>query len=107
MQGISGILNSSFKKRTILCQQVQAGMIVEYANELILEYWGKKGKEQAKAQFLKNKFLTILTANPAIAQEIKFKKDKIMETINDKFKTRVINQLKIIAGGLDKNEEMH
>jgi len=106
MQGLKKILSSSFSNRTTLRKQVEAGLIVEYVNQLICEFWGKKGQEQAKAKFIKNKILTILTANSAIAQEIKFKQNKIKDLVNDKYKNRVINQLKIIPGGFDKEDKI-
>ncbi|KKQ80511.1 MAG: hypothetical protein UT02_C0007G0022 [Parcubacteria group bacterium GW2011_GWC2_38_7] len=106
MQGISGILKSTFKKRSVLSKQVQSGMIVEFANQLIHEFWGKKGAEQARAKSIKNKILTIFTANPGMSQEIKFKQNKIVETVNAKFDERVLNQLKIVAGGIDKAEDV-
>ncbi|KKR07566.1 MAG: hypothetical protein UT32_C0009G0027 [Parcubacteria group bacterium GW2011_GWC2_39_14] len=106
MQGISGILKSTFNKRSVLSKQVQSGMIVEFVNELIHEYWGKKGAEQAKAKFIKNKILTIFTVNAGMSQEIKFKQNKILETVNTRFDERVLNQLKIVAGGIDKGDDI-
>jgi len=102
MQGLGKIINSSFKKRSVLSKQVEAGLIVEHANKLILEFWGKKGQEQARAQSIKYKILNIITQNSAIAQEIRFKQNKIIETINKQYSNRVINQIKISVGGFDK-----
>lgn len=106
MQGISGILQSAFKKRSVLSKQVQAGMVVEFVNQLIQEYWGKKGAEQARAKFIKNKIMTIFTVNSGMSQEIKFKQNKILDTVNEKFGERVLNQLRIVAGGIDKADDV-
>jgi predicted nucleic acid-binding Zn ribbon protein len=105
MQSLGGIMHSSFKKRITLTTQVQAGLVVEFINNLILEFWGKKGKEQAKATVFKNKIVTIITKNSLMAQEIKFKQNKILLTVNEHFGYKTINQLRIVAGGIDKKEE--
>ncbi len=106
MQGLRNIITKSFANRSVLSKQVQASLIVEQANNLILEYWGKKGQEQAKAQFIKNKILNIITQNSAMAQEIRFKQSKFIEEINKKYKNRVLNQLRIVSGGFDKDREI-
>lgn len=87
-------------------QQIQASLIVESANDFIKEFWGKKGTEQAKAQFIKNKVLTIMASNASMAQEIKFKQNRFMDSVNEKYKDRVVTRLTILISNIDKNDEI-
>jgi len=104
MDSIANLLSSKFTKKTSFARQVQASLIIEFANELVKELFGKKGSEQLKVVSLKNKVITIYCTNPIIAQEIKFKQNKLINAINDKYGDNLSNRLKIVQKGIENNE---
>ncbi len=106
MEKIGNLINSAFAKRGVLGRQVQASMVVEFCNGKIKEYWGKNGRELAKAIHLKKNILTISAANSLIAQELKFKQYKMIEEINEKFGKDIAKKIVIIQKGLEKQEKV-
>ena len=95
------ILTSRFKKKP-LAKQIMAGMVVEFANGLMKEYWGKKGHELVRVISLKSQILKIETANSIIAQELNFKKNSIIEAINQKFGSQIVKKLKIVQTSIER-----
>jgi hypothetical protein len=64
---------------------VQAALVVELVNQLIIELWGRKGAEQSKAVSFKGQTIKIKCENQIIAQEIGFKKRRILDAVNARF----------------------
>ena len=50
---------------------------------------------------LKRQILTISCVNPIIAQEIKFKHNKFINAINEKFGKDTVKKLKIVQKGVE------
>lgn len=98
-------MSSTFSKRSVLSKQIHASLIVEYASELIQEFWGKDGRKQAKGLHLKKNVLTIAASNSLIAQELKFKQNKIIKSINEKFGDDTIKKIIIVQKAIDKKDD--
>ena len=103
-KSISSILSSKFSKGS-LGRQVKASLMVEFANEKLKEFWGKAGAGQAKAISIKNFILTISCQNSIIAQEVNFKKTKLVDLINEKFGSTCVKKVKIVQRGVEKQPE--
>jgi hypothetical protein len=103
MDNLKSIIKKRFKKST-LSSQIQASLIVEYADQKIREFWGNKGAEQAKAVSLKSFVLKINCANSIIAQELGFKKNTLIQLVNEKFPNSV-KRLNIVQRGVVKYED--
>ncbi|MBI5076978.1 DUF721 domain-containing protein [Candidatus Falkowbacteria bacterium] len=89
-----GSIMKNLMAGTNIAKQVQKALIVEFANELINEFWGKCGGRQAKAISVKNGLLKIECQNSIIAQEIALKKNKFIERINEKFGAAAVLKIK-------------
>lgn len=100
MDTLGKLLGSKMGK-SVLARQINAGLIIEYANELIVQHWGKFGKEKAEAISLKNHTLTVHVQVPIMAQEFKFKQNKFIHSINTKFGQVSVKRIKIVIKGLE------
>ena len=53
------LVSNRFQKST-MANQIRSSLVIEFANEVIRQFWGKKGAEQAKAISLKRQIIKIL-----------------------------------------------
>ncbi|NQT49310.1 DUF721 domain-containing protein [Candidatus Kuenenbacteria bacterium] len=90
-------------QKSPLANQIRSSLVIEYANETIRQFWGKKGAEQAKAVSLKRQIIKIVCQNSIIAQELNFKKTKIIELVNQKFLADTVKKLQIVQKGIEKD----
>jgi len=104
MQRLSKLLNKKLQSKTTFAKQVQSGLVVEYANQVIRELWGNKGAKQAWAVSLKNNFLKLACSSAIMAQELRFKQYKIQDAINKKFSSNTVKRVKIVQKGVEKSE---
>lgn len=91
-----GSIMKNLMSGTAFAKNVQTALVVEFANRLIREFWGKCGAGQAKAISLKNRLLKIECQNAIIAQEIGLKKNRIIKQINEKFGADIIFKIKTV-----------
>lgn len=106
METIGQCLKNRLRQKSTLAKQVQASLIVEFANEKIVEFWGKKGAEQARAVSLKSQILKIHCDNSIIAQEMNFKKMRLLSCLEKKFGGGAVQKLKIVQSGAAKREDI-
>jgi hypothetical protein len=106
MEEFSKLIKARVTKNSVLGKQVQAGLVVEFVNEQIQQFWGKKARDLAKARYLKSGMVTITAVNPVMAQELKFKQYKIIDNINTKFGDSTVKKIRIVIKGVDKVDEI-
>lgn len=105
MQRLGGFITKNMKTKSVLARQINAGLIVEFVNEQIKELWGKIGKDNAKAVSLKDKIVKINCAHSVMAQELQFKKQRIVDIVNEKFGSGTVIRVTIVQKGIEKEEE--
>lgn len=106
MDNLRSILSGVMKSKGPLARQVQASMVVEFANEKIAEFWGNKAKDLAKALHLKSGVLTFGCVNSIMAQELKFKQMRLTQAINAKFSAKPVKKIKIVQKGIELSENL-
>ena len=104
MQTLGGFLKKSMKSKSVLARQINPGLVCEFVNEKILELWGKMGQENAKAISFKNKLLKINCAHSVMAQELSFKKQRIINLVNEKFGNDSVIRAIIVQKGIERSE---
>lgn len=82
---IQDILNKNFKQKSGLAKQITAALVCDEFDKIILEKWGDKVENKAKALYFKDKVLTIACLSSVMAQEIKLHEIEILEQLNAKF----------------------
>jgi hypothetical protein len=88
ISSLSDILNKNIQKKSGLAKQVQAVLICEEFEKIILDLWGDKIKNLTKALYFKDSTLTIASLSSTIAQEIKLHENKILNLLNKKFQLK-------------------
>jgi len=104
MQTLGNLLNKRMAKGPLL-KQVEAGLVVEAANKILVKLWGAQIDKMAKALSLKRGTLTFECANSIISQEIRFKERSILKTLREKFGENAIQKVKITQKGVEKEVE--
>jgi predicted nucleic acid-binding Zn ribbon protein len=90
-------LQKKVTQNTPLSKQVEASMVILYAEETIKEIFGTSNAIQAKPLFLKNRTLTITCASSSIAQEIRLKQQQIVDNINKKIGKNEVDRIRYLA----------
>ena len=106
MDTLGKLLKKTMKSKSTLSRQISAGLIVESVNEKIAELWGKIGQKQAKAVSYKGKRIKIHVANAVMASELRFKKQRIINFVNNKFGPDLVIDVNIVQKGVEKEIEM-
>ena len=106
MDTLGKLLKTTMKSKSVLSRQISAGLIVEFVNEKIAELWGKIGQKQAKAVSYKGKRIKIHVANAVMASELRFKKQRIINFVNNKFGPDLVIDVNIMQKGVEKEIEM-
>lgn len=83
-------------EKTPLKKQIQASQIVEIANKLLLELFGKEQEKNIAALFLKNRTLTISCANSAVAQEVRLHQQEIVDGVNQKLGKNEVDRIRYL-----------
>jgi len=88
MQNIGSIFKGKVNESSFW-KSVSAALIVEEANRLLEEMFGKEATDYARAAYLKNKVLTITCLSSVMAQEIKLNEAVLLESVARKFPHQV------------------
>ncbi len=95
MQSISALIQ---KKQNLspLWKGVEASLIVEKANEILIDFLGAEAQNQARAVYYKNKVLTLACLSSVCAQEIRLSEKQIREKINQIFGSDTVEKLRYL-----------
>lgn len=80
-----------------LAKNVTAALVCDEFNQLILNKWGEKIKDTARAMYLKDRILTVACLSPVVAQEIKMRESELLDKLNDKFGSGVVERLRLLT----------
>ncbi len=93
---ISKVIAKKFG-RSPLAKSVTAALVCDEFNRLILDKWGKKIKDTARAMYLKDKTLTVACLSSVVAQEIKMKETELLNELKAKFGDGVVEKLRLLT----------
>lgn len=94
---IGDALNDQMSKRSATRRQLEAGEVLEKANEALKELLGGELAPHAKPLYMKNRTLTITCASSAVAQEIRLRQTEIVDKINAKMGRLEIDRIRYLA----------
>jgi len=92
---LKNLLRKTLIKNKI-SSQVEAALVLEEFNKIVIGVWGAKVISDAKALYVKDKILTIAVISPALATEIKLNKNNIIDSINETFGQLVIKDIRVL-----------
>ncbi len=78
-------------------KQVEASLILEYAESALRDLLGAEQARFAKPLFLKNRTLTITCSTSAVAQEIRLYQGKIVEAINRSIGKKEVDRIRYLV----------
>lgn len=93
---LSDILNKQVSSKG-LAGQIQATLVCEEFDNFLNEKWGEKITRHARALYLKDNILTVVSLSSVASQEIRFSENEILENINKKFGQNTIKQLRYLT----------
>lgn len=104
MDALKGLLSSKINQKTTLSRQMKSGLVIEFVNEKIRDWWGNEANKQIKAISFKNSTLRIDCSQPVFAQEMNFKQNKLIFMINNKFQSNLVKKIKIVQNIIEKEQ---
>lgn len=78
-------------------KQVEAALVIEYAEQVLSDLLGASQAIHAKPLFLKNRTLTITCSSSAVAQEVRLKQGLIVEHLNLKLGKKEVDRIRYLA----------
>ena len=94
---IGDTLDDKMQSKSSLQKQVEAGQIVEFAEEVFRDLFGEEQAVHAKPLFLKNRTLTVTCSSSVIAQEIRLNQAKIVQKLNKKLGKDEVDRIRYLA----------
>lgn len=96
MKSLGDLLENK-RKQSAIWKGVNASMIVEKANEVIVELFGEDVKNQAQVVYYKDNTITLACLSSTIAQEVRLNERKIKSKINEIFGSDTIHKIRYLA----------
>lgn len=90
-------LHDKLDKDSPLQKQLEETDIVEIAQGVFEEIFGKEIAPQAKPLFLKNRTLTVSCSSSTIAQEIRLNQAELVEKMNEKLGKKEVDRIRYLA----------
>jgi len=96
MQSLSSLIKSK-QNLSPVWKGVEASLIVEKANEILISILGEQAINQAQAVYFKNKILTLACLSSVASQEVRLYEQQIRDKINDIFGPNTVEKLRYLA----------
>ncbi|HDQ23002.1 MAG TPA: DUF721 domain-containing protein [Candidatus Uhrbacteria bacterium] len=95
MQHIKNILNKHLKQ-TGLSKNIETALIIEEFLNFLEKEFGSIILKKIKPLYIKNGILSLACVSPAVVQEVNFKKEFLIDKINQKFRGEPLKDIKFI-----------
>ncbi|MCF6276537.1 MAG: DUF721 domain-containing protein [Candidatus Magasanikbacteria bacterium] len=89
-------LKNKFNQNTTLQKQIETSSIIEIAEEIMKEFFGKDSVTLTRPLFLKNRTLTVSCASSVMAQELRLRQKELVEEINKKVGKNEIDAIRYL-----------
>lgn len=96
MQSLSSLIKSK-QNLSPVWKGVEASLIVEKANEILVSILGEQSISQAQAVYFKNKVLTLACLSSVVSQEVRLHEQQIKDKINTTFRSNTVEKLRYLA----------
>lgn len=96
MKSLGDLLKKQMPQ-TSIWKQVSATLVVEKANETILELFGAASLKFAQAVYFKDKVIAITCLSSVMAQEIKLNEKKIISGTNAKLGAVAVERVRYLV----------
>lgn len=79
-----------------ISNKVQESLVIDMANQLILDLFTKQAENIARAIYWSNSRLTIAVLSDGLYQEIESQQDQFMKILNNRFERKVVSEIKFL-----------
>ena len=97
MKSLGEILKKQMNQQIPGWKHVEASMVVEKTNEVLLEFFGVESKRFAQAVYFKERTISITCLSSVMAQEIRLNEKKIITAINNKLGGQTLEKIRYLA----------
>jgi len=95
MEHIKNLLSKRVRQSG-LSSSIQNALVIEEFVKIVQEIWGDKIAKKIKPIYLKNKKMIVSCSNSVIAQDVNFNRDRIIESLNNKFNAEVVQKVILV-----------
>lgn len=95
-QSLKDIASDSLDNKGIKTK-VQGSLIVDQANDIIGNFFGKEAKAKARAIYWRDGVLTIAVLNRGLFVEIESQEDQFIRILNNRFSEIVVSRLRFLG----------
>lgn len=96
MESIRDITHRSIQQKG-MGHKLQEHLVVDYANQLMINFWGDRIRDKAQALYIKDFVLTMALLDEKLLSDITSRQAEYIDNINVKFGQSVVNSLRILT----------
>lgn len=90
-------LDEKIDDESTLKKQIDASKVVNIAQDVLEDMFGKEQALHANPQYLKNRTLTITCSSSTMAQEIRLNQEDLVKKINNKLGTDRVDTIRYLS----------
>lgn len=79
-----------------ISNKVQESLVVDMANQLIVDLFTKQAENTARAVYMSNSRLTIAVLSESLYQEIESQSEQFINILNNRFERKVVEEIKFL-----------
>lgn len=93
---LNEVIKGKYSKNSPFMQQVRAAMIVERVGQFLVNEFGQTVLERARPMYVRDKIINIASLSSVLAQEIRYREQKLIESINKEFGRGTVEKIRFI-----------
>jgi len=96
MESIRDITQRSMQQKG-MGLKIQEHLVIGYANQLMINFWGDRVRDKAQALYVRNSILTIALLDERMLSDWQMRQEEFIKNINNKFGIDIIKTLRILT----------
>ncbi len=97
MKSLGEILKKQMNQQVPGWKHVEASIVVEKTNDVLVELFGVESKRFAQAVYFKDRTISVTCLSSVMAQEIKLNEKQIISAINTKLGGQTVEKIRYLA----------
>jgi len=95
-KALSEVIKGKYSKNSPFMQQVRAAMVLERVKEFLAKEFGESALGRVRPMYVRDKTINIASLSSVLAQEIRYREQKLIESINKEFGRGTVERIRFI-----------
>ena len=96
MESLGSLINKRIQVMKV-GSKIQASLVLEKFNALLLKEFGSGVKTRARAVYLKDDCLCVAVTSSVMAQELKFREKRLVQEVNKELAANIVTKIRCLC----------